>query len=68
MLLKRQNDPATSQGFAHAPTLTHSQMAQQIGCSREMVGRILKDLVLGCYVVRESDITYQVRSQLSTRW
>ncbi|NBS74666.1 MAG: hypothetical protein EBS66_14450 [Betaproteobacteria bacterium] len=43
-------------------------MAQQIGCSREMVGRILKDLVLGCYVVRESDKTYQVRSQLSTRW
>lgn len=67
-LLKRQNDPATSQGFAQVPTLTHAQMAQQIGCSREMVSRILKDLVLGGYVVRESDKTYQVRSQLPARW
>ena len=32
--------------------MTHAQIAQQIGCSREMVSRIMKDLITGGYLAR----------------
>ncbi len=60
-LLQRQQQPA------HAP-MTHAQIAQHIGCSREMVSRILKELVLGGYVVREPDKLYRVCRRLPVRW
>ena len=50
------------------PAMTHAQMAQHIGCSREMVSRLLKELVIGGYVVREPDRVYRVRKRLPTRW
>jgi CRP/FNR family cyclic AMP-dependent transcriptional regulator len=50
------------------PAMTHAQMAQHIGCSREMVSRLLKELVVGGYVVREPDRVYRVRKRLPTRW
>jgi CRP/FNR family cyclic AMP-dependent transcriptional regulator len=48
--------------------MTHAQMAQHIGCSREMVSRILKELVTGGYVVREPDKVYRVCKRLPMRW
>jgi CRP/FNR family cyclic AMP-dependent transcriptional regulator len=50
------------------PAMTHAQMAQHIGCSREMVSRLLKELVMGGYVVREPDRVYRVRKRLPARW
>ncbi len=48
--------------------LTHAQMAQQIGCSREMVSRLLKDLTVGGYVQREAERQYFVCKTLPLRW
>jgi CRP/FNR family cyclic AMP-dependent transcriptional regulator len=48
--------------------LTHAQMAQQIGCSREMVSRLLKDLTVGGYVQREAERQYFVCKALPLRW
>jgi CRP/FNR family cyclic AMP-dependent transcriptional regulator len=48
--------------------MTHAQIAQHIGCSREMVSRILKELVIGGYVVREPDRVYRVCKRLPERW
>jgi CRP/FNR family cyclic AMP-dependent transcriptional regulator len=48
--------------------LTHAQMAQQIGCSREMVSRLLKDLIVGGYVQREAEKQYFVCKSLPLRW
>jgi CRP/FNR family cyclic AMP-dependent transcriptional regulator len=53
----------------HQPApMTHAQIAQHIGCSREMVSRILKELVQGGYVVREPDKLYRVCRRLPVRW
>ena len=66
-LLQRQQMPAQTVSLASAP-MTHAQMAQHIGCSREMVSRIMKELVQGGYVVREPDKQYRVCRRLPMRW
>jgi len=66
-LLQRQQMPAQTLALAPAP-MTHAQMAQHIGCSREMVSRIMKELVQGGYVVREPDRQYRVCRRLPMRW
>lgn len=48
--------------------MTHAQIAQHIGCSREMVSRIMKELIGGGYVVREPDRVYRVCKRLPERW
>jgi CRP/FNR family cyclic AMP-dependent transcriptional regulator len=48
--------------------MTHAQIAQHIGCSREMVSRIMKELINGGYVVRERDKVYRVCKRLPERW
>ena len=37
-----------------AQRLTHQEMARRIGCSRELVTRLLKDLLLGGYIALEA--------------
>ena len=64
-LLQRQQAPYSPE--VSIP-MTHAQMAQHIGCSREMVSRILKELVQGGYVVREPDKVYRVCRRLPARW
>jgi CRP/FNR family cyclic AMP-dependent transcriptional regulator len=64
-LLQRQHQ-SEAQGTVHP--MTHAQMAQHIGCSREMVSRIMKELVTGGYVVRETDKVYRLCKQLPLRW
>jgi CRP-like cAMP-binding protein len=66
-LLQRQQIPVQNMDPAPAP-MTHAQMAQHIGCSREMVSRIMKELVQGGYVVREPDKIYRVCRRLPMRW
>jgi CRP/FNR family transcriptional regulator, cyclic AMP receptor protein len=47
--------------------LTHQEMANRLGCSREMVSRLMKDLERGGYVVATSG-SYVVVRTLPSRW
>ncbi|MBT9495200.1 MAG: Crp/Fnr family transcriptional regulator [Paucibacter sp.] len=48
--------------------LTHQAMAQRLGCSREMVSKLVKDLEQGGYLTRISNGRYQRLRDLPTRW
>ena len=47
--------------------LTHQEMANRLGCSREMVSRLLKDLERGGYLVAANG-NYTVVRALPSRW
>jgi CRP/FNR family cyclic AMP-dependent transcriptional regulator len=47
--------------------LTHQDIAQRIGCSRELVSRLLKDLQKGGYVAREAQ-RYTLLRKLPAKW
>ena len=47
--------------------LTHQAIASRVGCSREMVSRILKDLESGGYL-RTVERRIQIRRKLPQRW
>ncbi len=49
------------------PRMTHEEMAKMVGSSREMVSRILKDLVDGGYLRVESK-RLQIVSKFPARW
>ena len=46
---------------------THLEMANRLGCSREMVSRLMKDLERGGYVVREGALM-RLDRELPPRW
>lgn len=48
--------------------LTHQAIAQRIGCSREMVSRLMKDLELGGYLTRSAVGRYELLKSLPARW
>ncbi len=48
--------------------MTHALMAQQIGSSREMVSRLLKDLIIGGYIARNERRQYFICAPLPQRW
>ncbi|MBT9594649.1 MAG: Crp/Fnr family transcriptional regulator [Vitreoscilla sp.] len=50
-----------------AERLTHHQMSQHLGCSREMVSRVMKDLVTGDYALVEGR-GLRLRGRLPPRW
>ena len=68
LLQRAEQDMDGLQGQPRRLPMTHAQMAQQIGCSREMVSRIMKELITGGYVVREPDKVYRLRKRLPERW
>ena len=47
--------------------LTHQEMANRLGCSREMVSRLMKDLERGGYV-QVHDNRYRLVKPLPQRW
>lgn len=47
--------------------LTHKEIAQMVGSSREMVSRIFKDLTDGGYISKDSD-GISINSTLPARW
>ncbi|MBS0435594.1 MAG: Crp/Fnr family transcriptional regulator [Proteobacteria bacterium] len=47
--------------------MTHREIAARLGCSREMVSRLLKDLAAGGYVT-ERDGRLQLNAPLPSRW
>ena len=52
---------------ALAQRLTHREIAQRIGCSRELVSRLLKDLQQGGYVAIEAQ-RYALLRKLPAKW
>lgn len=50
-----------------AQRLTHQNIAQRIGCSRELVSRLLKDLQQGGYVTVEAQ-RYTLLRKLPPKW
>ncbi len=47
--------------------LTHHELAQHLGCSREMVSRLMKDLERGAYVLRDGK-GWRLERELPPRW
>jgi CRP/FNR family cyclic AMP-dependent transcriptional regulator len=50
------------------PRQSHREMAQQLGCSREMVSRLMKDLVDGGHVIDGDDALLRLPRALPPRW
>lgn len=50
-----------------AERLTHREMANRLGCSREMVSRLMKDLEAGGYLAAVNG-AHSVRKALPARW
>lgn len=48
--------------------LTHASVANRVGCSREMISRLLKDLRSGGYLVEEGGSWILPRRTLPSRW
>lgn len=48
--------------------LTHQAMSQRLGCSREMVSKLMKDLELGGYLARSANSHYVLLRPLPARW
>ncbi len=56
-------------GAVQAPRerLTHQDIANQVGASRDMVGRVLRDLLAGGYIAVQ-DRQFRILRPLPTRW
>jgi len=54
-------------GLRLTERVTHQEMANRLGCSREMVSRLMKDLERGGYVVQQQGL-YAVLKPLPQRW
>ncbi len=50
------------------PCPTHADLAARVGCSREMVSRLMKDLAAGGYVVRGPARSARLLKALPSRW
>ncbi|MDI9331708.1 MAG: Crp/Fnr family transcriptional regulator [Alphaproteobacteria bacterium] len=62
---------ATVQGPRTMPIterITHQDIANRLGCSREMVSRLLKDLERGQYISRRKDHTLVLHPPLPVAW
>lgn len=48
--------------------LTHQDIAQRIGCSREMVSRLMKDMETGGYLATDAERRIVLMKALPARW
>ena len=55
-------------GIGEELALTHQAMAQRLGCSREMVSKLIKDLESGSYLMRVTNGRYRRLRDLPARW
>ena len=53
---------------AFANKISHQELANQIGCSREMVSRLLKDLEKGGYITQTLDKRIAIVKPLPSKW
>lgn len=50
-----------------AERLTHAEIAARVGCSREMVSRLMKDMAIGGYLV-EAKGRWEMHASFPARW
>ncbi|MFO1339564.1 MAG: Crp/Fnr family transcriptional regulator [Burkholderiaceae bacterium] len=67
LLLESNALPQPDGSLWIAERLTHQQMAHYLGCSREMVSRLMKDLVTGGLVANEAK-GLRLKGALPARW
>ena len=48
--------------------MTHAAMASRVGCSREMVSRLMKDLIAGDFVSSDASGAVRLSKSLPARW
>jgi CRP/FNR family cyclic AMP-dependent transcriptional regulator len=48
--------------------LTHQEIASRIGCAREMVSRIMRDLVTGGYIEIDTEHRILIHKKLPQSW
>jgi CRP/FNR family cyclic AMP-dependent transcriptional regulator len=58
----------TPRSWHIADRITHQEIANRLGCSREMVSRLLKDLEKGGYISRRKDRTFVLHPPLPVAW
>ena len=66
-LLDASAEPQGAESRVIRPRPTHLEVAARLGCSREMVSRLLKDLQRGGYLAAEGD-TWVLHRPLPGRW
>lgn len=67
LLLESMAGAAPAPGWATLPRLSQREMAACVGCSHEMVSRVMKDLETGGHV-EVGDMGLRVRLPLPARW
>jgi CRP/FNR family cyclic AMP-dependent transcriptional regulator len=67
LLLESLAQRPVAQGWVDVEYLVHRDIAARLGCSREMVSRVMKDLVAGGHV-EVGDRVLRVRFPLPARW
>ena len=67
LLLEAMVDLPGPDAWAKSERITHRDMAARVGCSREMVSRVLKDLERGGHVMTTAS-QLRVRLPLPARW
>lgn len=66
-LLNDLGQPAPQGPGRLAPRLTHAELAHRVGCSREMISRLMKDLERGGYVTTEARY-WRIADKMPARW
>jgi CRP/FNR family cyclic AMP-dependent transcriptional regulator len=66
--LESQSQPTEGGQRLLAPAPTHAELAARIGCSREMVTRLLGDLAQGGLIVAGPGRQIRIARQLPRRW
>ncbi|MEZ5479693.1 MAG: Crp/Fnr family transcriptional regulator [Thiolinea sp.] len=67
VLLQEAQD-LESDGLMRVPRMTHQDIAEMVGSSREMVSRIMKDLRQGGYIRLDSKKRILLQKKLPSRW
>jgi CRP/FNR family cyclic AMP-dependent transcriptional regulator len=68
LLIDQSEAAGDSEDVRHMPQrLTHLEMAQRLGCTREMISRLMKQLELGEYVASEGE-GLRILRRLPPRW
>lgn len=67
-ILETESIECSTGGRALRPSPTHAQLAARLGCSREMVTRLMRDLIRGGYVRSADRSEMWIKSPLPRRW
>jgi len=66
--LLEESATTAPEGLRVPPELTQQEIANRIGASREMVNHVLRDLVRGGLIVKDSRHRMTIVGKLPKRW